>query len=83
VAQIHDRMPVIIGEAFYQRWLDEQPEADDLLKPFPAELMTMWPVSTRVGNVGNDDASLLDKVMDAVERGEHCSIGWLWELSIF
>lgn len=68
VSKIHDRMPVILGEAFYERWLDDQPEADHLLVPFPAELMTMWPVSTRVGNVGNDDSSLLVKVMAAVER---------------
>lgn len=70
VGQIHDRMPVIIGEALYERWLDEQPEADALLMPFPPEIMTMWPVSTRVGNVGNDDAGLIDEVMAQVELGE-------------
>jgi len=62
VSQIHDRMPVILGEAFYMRWLDEQPEADALLKPFPADLMVMWPVSQRVSNVGNDDADLVEPV---------------------
>ncbi len=62
VSQIHDRMPVILGEAFYMRWLDEQPEADELLKQFPADLMVMWPVSQRVGNVGNDDADLVQPV---------------------
>ena len=44
------------------RWLDEQPEADELLKPFPADLMVMWPVSQRVSNVGNDDADLVQPV---------------------
>jgi putative SOS response-associated peptidase YedK len=57
VAQIHDRMPVIIGEAFYERWLGPKPEADALLKPFPAELMTMWPVSNyRMGERQRADA---------------------------
>jgi putative SOS response-associated peptidase YedK len=68
VNQIHDRMPVILGEAFYMRWLDEQPEADELLKPFPADLMVMWPVSQRVSNVGNDDADLFQPVPPAAEQ---------------
>ena len=29
-------------------------------RPFAAELMVMWPVSTRVNSPDNDDASLLD-----------------------
>ena len=32
----------------------------DLLTPFAAELMLMWPVSTRVNSPDNDDPSLLD-----------------------
>jgi putative SOS response-associated peptidase YedK len=68
VSQIHDRMPVILGEAFYMRWLDEQPEADELLKQFPADLMVMWPVSQRVSNVGNDDANLVEPVPPAAEQ---------------
>jgi len=52
VAQIHDRMPLILPKSAYERY--------DLLMPFPAEQMAMWPVSTRVNNPDNDDASLLD-----------------------
>jgi len=61
-------MPVILGEGFYMRWFDEQPEADELLKPFPADLMVVWPVSQRVSNVGNDDADLVQPVPPAVEQ---------------
>jgi putative SOS response-associated peptidase YedK len=32
----------------------------NLLTPFPANLMVMWPVSTRVNSPDNDDSSLLD-----------------------
>jgi hypothetical protein len=39
----------------------------------PSELMTMWPVTARVNSYGLDEPSLLDKVMAAVERGEHLS----------
>lgn len=43
MAEIHDRMPVILAPADYDRWLfDEDPE--DLMAPFPADQMTMWKV---------------------------------------
>jgi putative SOS response-associated peptidase YedK len=62
VNQIHDRMPVIIGSTDYDRWLGPETDARDLMKPFPADLMTMWPVSTRVNSPRNDDATLLDPI---------------------
>jgi putative SOS response-associated peptidase YedK len=33
-----------------------------LLAPYPAEEMTCWPVSNRVGNVKNNDASLIEPI---------------------
>jgi putative SOS response-associated peptidase YedK len=33
-----------------------------LLAPYPAEDMKMWPVSTRVGNVRNNDPSLVEPI---------------------
>jgi putative SOS response-associated peptidase YedK len=59
VAQIHDRMPLIVPKAAYERWLGREVNPHDLLVPFPADLMAMWPVSTRVNSPDNDDASLL------------------------
>ena len=51
--QIHDRMPVILPPAEWSAWLGEEPAGIDLLKamlaPYPAEEMTIWPVSTRRG----------------------------------
>jgi len=32
----------------------------EVLLPYDAELMTMWPVDKRVGNVKNNDPSLLE-----------------------
>jgi putative SOS response-associated peptidase YedK len=43
VAQIHDRMPLILPEPAYERWLGAEPNPHDLLTPFAAELMVMWP----------------------------------------
>jgi putative SOS response-associated peptidase YedK len=62
VGRIHNRMPAILRPDDYDRWLgDEEPPAD-LLAPFPAEPMTMWPISTRVNSPSNDDADLLKPV---------------------
>ena len=59
---LHDRMPVIIEPMDYDRWL-QAAEAEalplDLLRPFPAEKMRAWKANSRVGNVRNDEASLL------------------------
>ena len=60
VAQIHHRMTPILPKQAYGRWLGQGPDPHDLLVPFPAELMAMWPVSTRVNKPENDDTSLLD-----------------------
>jgi len=60
VAQIHDRMPLILPQSAYERWLGTEPDPHDLLVPFPSERMVMWPVSTRVNKPENDDASQFD-----------------------
>jgi putative SOS response-associated peptidase YedK len=62
VADIHDRMPAILAPAHYDRWLSDEPDPRDLLRPFPADLMCMWPVSTRVNKPENDDALIIDPI---------------------
>ena len=58
MATIHNRMPVILPRQAYEQWLDpsEQKSAQlqPLLKPYPAEEMTAYPVSTVVNNPRND-----------------------------
>jgi putative SOS response-associated peptidase YedK len=62
VSAIHDRMPVILHPKDYERWLSHlEPDPRDLLVPYPAEPMTMWPISTRVNSPANDDADLLTR----------------------
>jgi putative SOS response-associated peptidase YedK len=57
----HDRMPVIVPPDDYERWLDPaDDQVDDLLKPYPGEAMVVYPVSTRVNAVRNDDATLIE-----------------------
>ncbi len=60
LAPIHDRMPVILGPASYDRWLDPgQVGAEELLRPCPDDWLEAFPVSTRVNNVRNDVAELI------------------------
>lgn len=66
LAQIHDRMPAILGEADYDRWLGDESNPRDLLPPFPTELMRMWPISTRVNKPENDEPSILDPITTLV-----------------
>ena len=63
LAPIHDRMPLIIAPEDYARWLDPaNADVADLIAPYPAAAMAYYPVSRRVNNVRNDDASVLERV---------------------
>jgi putative SOS response-associated peptidase YedK len=62
VAQIHDRMPLILASSDYARWLSDEPNPRDLMRPFPAEPMRMWPISTRVNKPENDDPSIVEPI---------------------
>ena len=56
--KIHDRMPVILKPAAYERWLDpaeqEPDQLSSLLKPYPASHLTAYAVSKRVNKPEND-----------------------------
>jgi putative SOS response-associated peptidase YedK len=60
VADIHDRMPVILAPRDYARSLGDEPDPRELMRPFPADLMRMWPISTRVNKPENDDAAIVE-----------------------
>jgi putative SOS response-associated peptidase YedK len=62
VAEIHDRMPLILAPADYSRWLSDGPDPGDLMRPFPAEPMRMWPISTRVNKPENDDPAIVEPI---------------------
>jgi putative SOS response-associated peptidase YedK len=60
VAQLHDRMPVIIERKDFAAWFDlDNAHAADLLRPFPPERMRVIPVSRRLNSGRIDDPSLL------------------------
>jgi SOS response associated peptidase (SRAP) len=57
-------VPVVLKPDVWPSWLGEEPtdrrQLQALLAPYPAEKMTCWPVSARIGNVRNNDASLIE-----------------------
>jgi putative SOS response-associated peptidase YedK len=53
-------MPAILRNQDYERWLSAEPDPQDVLQPFPADPMRMWPISARV-NSPLDDERLLDR----------------------
>ena len=63
VRPVHDRMPVILDRRHFGQWLD--PAEQDagalapLLRPFAADRMHAYPVSTLVNSPRNDDARCL------------------------
>ncbi|RFB93596.1 DUF159 family protein [Rhizobium leguminosarum bv. trifolii] len=67
MAEIHDRMPVIVHRADYERWLSAEPDPNDLMKPFPAELMTLWKIGRDVGSPKNDRPEIIEEVEDDPE----------------
>ncbi len=63
-APIHDRMPVILDPTTYDAWLSGT-AGREVLTPFPADRMRAYLVSTRVGNVRNDDAAIIEELNSA------------------
>jgi putative SOS response-associated peptidase YedK len=62
VAEIHDRMPLILAPKDYARWLSDEPDPHAMMGPFPSEPMRMWPISTRVNKPENDDPSIIEPI---------------------
>jgi len=73
LAELHDRMPVILAPEHWPAWLSEKAadteELKSLLVPYPVEDMVIWPVDQRVGNVKNKDPSLIEPAAEAGADG--------------
>ncbi|MCK9580638.1 MAG: SOS response-associated peptidase [Methanoregula sp.] len=63
LAEVHNRMPVILSGDDEERWLSHEPLAPQdlsrILAPYPASGMAKVPVSDRVNNRGVDDEGLI------------------------
>ena len=66
LAQVHNRMPVILQPDLEALWLTTEPAKTDwlleALQPFPQEQLEMYPVSRKVNWTGNDSPELIQRV---------------------
>ncbi len=72
MAQVHNRMPVILEPADEELWLDPS-VADPVavlgcLRPYPPEHMETYPVSPLVGAAWNEGPELLEPVTQALTQ---------------
>jgi len=67
-APIHDRMPVILAPQNYAAWLGEESATQDqltsILKPYPADRMTTYPIAPQIGTAKNDSPLLAEPMAD-------------------
>jgi putative SOS response-associated peptidase YedK len=59
IAQIHNRMPVILPEQHHDAWLSGD-AGREVLTLFPGERMKAWPISTRVNTPRNNDPQIIE-----------------------
>jgi len=56
-------MPLVLKPDVWPVWLGDEPadvvRIKSLLGPYPSDEMICWPISPRVDNVRNNDASLI------------------------
>ena len=66
MAEVHDRMPVMLPPDAWSTWLDPTENDLNLLQEFfvpaPSELITLQPVSTAVNNSRSSGAQLIDPI---------------------
>jgi putative SOS response-associated peptidase YedK len=65
VGALHDRMPIILAEEDWEKWLGEEPataeELKALLIPFKDDALTIWPVNRqKIGNARTKDREVAE-----------------------
>lgn len=71
--EIHERMPLVLPASEWAAWLDPRVDPEPMLGPPPSELVAAIerrPVGPQVGNVANDDPSLIAQVAEPAEPVE-------------
>jgi putative SOS response-associated peptidase YedK len=63
VAEVHDRMPVLLTEEQFDPWLSGEAGVE-YLKPAPNDFLQKWPVSKRVNSsrADDNDPTLIERV---------------------
>jgi len=66
---LHERAPVVLDYDHYDRWLDRSTpdiaDLSELLRPYPADELEVYPVTPKVNRAGTDEPELLEPVSSA------------------
>ena len=63
VADLHDRMPLVLEERDWPAWLAEtEGDPSTLLRTSPSGTLRVWPVARTVNSPANNGADLLEPV---------------------
>ena len=71
--RIQPRMSVLLHARDYDRWLDREETERlplDLLRPYESEVMEVYEVNPKVGNIRNNSPEMMRAAMRAAEDGE-------------
>ena len=63
---VHDRMPVILPLGREKQWLPTTPTGMQVFAPFPAELMTAYPVTPKMNNARFNDREAIRPLEPAI-----------------
>ena len=79
MAQLHNRMPILLAPSDWSRWLDPTQQDPDqlgqLLVPAPAQLVSFHPVSTAVNTASNQGPQLIEEIDDIDPDGRGQPLG--------
>ncbi len=78
VAEVHDRMPVILKKENEKKWLDKYSSEEELLKmliTYPASDMISYSVSPLVNHASNDTPFVLQKTSPMDQFGNYTLFG--------
>jgi putative SOS response-associated peptidase YedK len=78
VADVHDRMPVILSKNDEKKWLDSyssEQELIEIIQPYNAQQMISYPVSPLVNNVQNDQPAIIRRTQPMDQFGNYTLFG--------
>ncbi|MEX1994381.1 MAG: SOS response-associated peptidase [Steroidobacteraceae bacterium] len=74
IRKIHERMPVVLAEADWDRWMDtafsDTDKLSELLRPFEPKALQAWPVSRLVNAPKNQGPELVEQDRSVVVSGD-------------
>ena len=74
IRKIHDRMPVVLAAADWDRWMDtafsDTDKLSELLRPFEPKALQSWPVSRQVNAPKNQGPELVERDRSVAVPGD-------------